>query len=195
MEARRIGEPATDPSLGYRSPLQRIELDRVRIERLLESAAETLTGDWVLVGGAAAAVWFAPSRTTEDIDLIGPHGTNADLLLLMEIAESHGLPVETINPAAGFYLRRVTGWDQELVLLRQGRAHIYRPNATLFLLLKLGRLGEKDLDDCVALLAWSEANGEPIDRTRVTTALAILAATTDVALAERRQQLADALAR
>lgn len=162
---------------------------------MLQSAAENLTGDWVLVGGAAAAVWFAPGRTTEDIDLIGPHGTNADLLLLMEIAESHGLPIETINPAAGFYLRRIIGWNQEVVLLREGRARIYRPNATLFLLLKLGRLGEKDLDDCAALLAWSEANGEPIDRGRVTTALAALPVTTDAALAERRQQLADAVGR
>ncbi len=135
--------------------MPRIELDRARIERLLQSAAEKLTGDWILVGGAAAAVWFAPGRTTEDLALIGPHGTNAELLLLMEIAESHGLPVETINPATGFYLRRIIGWDREVVLLREGRASIYRPNATLFLLLKLGRLGEKDLDDCMALLVWA----------------------------------------
>ncbi len=174
--------------------MPRIELDRARIERLLESAAEKLTGDWVLVGGAAAAVWFAPSRTTEDIDLIGPQGTNADLLLLMEIAESHGLPVETINAAAGFYLRRVIGWNQELVLLRGGHAKIYRPNATLFLLLKISRLGEKDLDDCLSLLAWSNTHAEAVDRARVATALAGLPATTDVALAERRQHLAEVLA-
>ena len=53
-----------------------MQLDRARIDRFLDRAADELEGEWVLAGGAAAAVWFAPDRTTEDIDLIGSDGTN-----------------------------------------------------------------------------------------------------------------------
>lgn len=49
------------------SAVPRVELDRTRFERFLARAADALVDDWVLVGGAAAAVWFAPGRVTEDI--------------------------------------------------------------------------------------------------------------------------------
>ena len=55
----------------------------------------------------------------------------------------------------------------------------------MFLKFKLGRLGEQDLDDCLALLAWGDAHGEPVDRA--------LAGTPDTALVERREHLAAAL--
>lgn len=194
-EGPRPATSATDRSLVvYRSAVPRVELDRTRIERFLSRAADALEGDWVLIGGAAAAVWFAPGRTTEDIDLIGSHGTNAERLRLMEVADAEGLPVEVVNSAADFYIRRYPEWNREVVLLREGAARIFRPTATMFLLFKIGRLGEQDLDDCLALLAWCDAHGESVDRARVTAALAALAETTDAALAERRRQLADALA-
>lgn len=177
----------------YGSAVPRVELDRTRIERFLARAADALVGDWVLVGGAAAAVWFAPGRMTEDIDLIGSDGTNAERLRIMEVADAEGLPVEVVNSAADYFIRRDPAWNREVVLLREGSARIYRPTATMFLLFKLGRLGEQDLDDCLALLAWGDAHGEPVDRGRVAAALAALAGTTDTALAERREQLAAAL--
>jgi hypothetical protein len=174
--------------------VSRVELDRSRIERFLARAADTLVGDWVLIGGAAAAVWFAPGRTTEDIDLVGSEGTNAERLRVMEVADEQGLPVEAVNSAADFYVRRIPDWSREVVLLRQGTsARIYRPTATMFLLLKIGRLGEQDLDDCLGLLQWCGEHSEPLDRARVSAALAQLAPTTDVALAERRSQLAGVL--
>jgi hypothetical protein len=169
----------------------RVELDRARIEQFLSRAADALDGEWVLIGGAAAAVWFSPERTTEDIDLVGSRGTNAERLRLMEVADAAGLPVEAVNSAADFYVRRVPDWNREVVMLRHGTsATIYRPTATMFLLFKIGRLGEQDLDDCLALLAWCDVNDEVVDRVRVTAAIANLPATTDTALAERRRQLA-----
>jgi hypothetical protein len=63
-----------------------LELDRARIEQFLARVVDALEGEWLLIGGAAAALWFAPARTTEDIDLIGSHGTNAERLCLMEVA-------------------------------------------------------------------------------------------------------------
>lgn len=178
----------------YRSAVVSTELDRARIERFLARAADTLEGDWVLVGGAAAAMWFAPQRTTEDIDLIGSTGTNAERLRLMEVADAEGLPVEAVNSAADFYVRRIPNWNRDVVVLKRGTtATIYRPTATNYLLLKLRRLGEDDLDDCLTLLAWCTAHGEQVDRTAVQAAIAALPATTDAALTRRRHQLATAL--
>ncbi len=179
----------------YRSVVTPTELDRARIERFLDRAANTLEGDWVLVGGAAAAVWFAPTRTTEDIDMVGAQGTNAERLHLMEVADAEGLPVEAVNSAADFYVRRVQGWNREVVELRRGpKATIYRPTATVYLLLKLRRLSEQDLDDCSSLLAWCAARSdETVDRPRVVDAITNLPATVDKQLAARRQQLADLL--
>src|SRR3970282_1481610 len=153
----------------------RRELERARIDRFLARAADRLEGDWLLVGGAAAAVWFAPDRTTEDIDLVGRAGTNSERLSLLEVADEEGLPVEAVNSAADFYVRRVPGWDAAGVILRTGAtATIRRPTATLFLLLKIGRLSEQDLDDWLALLAWCRAHGESVDRGRVPAAVAAL---------------------
>jgi hypothetical protein len=171
-----------------------LELDRARIEALLARAADTLDGDWMLVGGALAALWFSPERTTQDIDLVKRASSNDDRLRLMEVAEAEGLPVESVNSAADFVLRRIPDWTSGAVLLRSGkRAHIYRPSATVFLLSKLRRLGEQDLDDCIALMGWCAAHGEPLDRDRIRTAIDALPETTDRALADRRLQLAGAL--
>ena len=65
-------------------------LGRAHIEHFLDRAAAKLEGDWLLVGGAAAAVWFDPGRVTEDIDLIGLGGTMAERLALMELASEEG---------------------------------------------------------------------------------------------------------
>lgn len=56
------------------------------VRALVEAAGRELTGDWLPVGGAVAAVWFESGRLTEDIDLIGIQGGAADRLALMEFA-------------------------------------------------------------------------------------------------------------
>ena len=164
--------------------------DRTRTEQFLQLAADRLDGEWLLIGGGAAAAWFAAGRTTEDLDLIGLANTQDERYALMELATEAGLPVEAVNSAGGFFVRRIPDWKAHLVvLLRGGRATIYRPDATLFLLLKISRLSEVDLGDCLALLGHAEQTGEPVDVARVRAELAALPATDDVALRERRARL------
>jgi hypothetical protein len=164
--------------------------DRARIEALLHLAGERLEGEWLLVGGASAAAWFSPARTTEDLDLIGLAGTQAERFSLMELAAAAAIPIEAVNSAADFFVRRIPDWRQQLVELHRGsRATIFRPSATLFVLLKLRRLTETDLDDCTALLRHVRATGEAIDRVRVVAALDALVDTADAALARRREAL------
>jgi hypothetical protein len=166
--------------------------DRGRVEALLRLAGERLEGEWLLVGGAAAAAWFAPGRTTEDLDLVGLAGTQAERFSLMELAAEAAIPIEAVNSAADYFVRQVSDWRDQLIVLQRGsRATIYRPSATLFVLLKLARLTEVDLDDCAALLAHCHATGEsePIDAPRVLASLDALAPTSDAALAARRSAL------
>ncbi|MCC6993132.1 MAG: hypothetical protein IT370_00755 [Deltaproteobacteria bacterium] len=165
-------------------------LDRDRIVALLAAAADELTGDWLLIGGAAAAVWFAADRVTEDIDLVSLSGAQADRLALLELGERVGLAPEALNSAADYFVRRIPGWERELELHLRGRsAAIHRPTVTLFLLLKLGRLSEQDLSDCERLIAFARAHGASWDATRVVAAIDAAAATDDVPLRERRQRL------
>ncbi len=66
---------------------------------------------------------------------------------------------------------------------------IYRPTATLFLLLKLRRLSEQDLSDCLDLLRKVAAESAPLDTARVLAALDGLAETADEQLRARRARL------
>src|SRR4051812_5360772 len=112
--------------------------DRDRVRAFLALAGDRLDGEWLVIGGAAAAAWFAPPGTTEDIDMIGLGGTQAERFALMDLAVEAALPIEAVNSAADFFVRRVEGWSEHLVPLHRGtRATIYRPDATLFLLLKV----------------------------------------------------------
>lgn len=171
-----------------------LRFDRSRIQGLLELAGERLTGEWLLIGGAAAAAWFAPVRTTEDIDLIGLGGSQGERFALMELAAAAEIPIEAVNSAADFYLRRIDGWRDQLVPLHRGPcAVIYRPTATLFILLKLQRLSAVDLEDCLGLVEHCVESGEVIDHALIGARIDGLPPTGDASLTERRARLRNAL--
>jgi hypothetical protein len=171
-----------------------VDLDRARLERVVEAIAERLAGDWLLVGGALVALWLEPRRTTEDVDIVGLDGTTDERLALLRLAGELGLSVEALNSAADFFVRRIDGWREEIEPFRSGaRGRIHRPSVTLFLLLKLARLSEQDLADCLAALARARADRLRFDAGRVLAALDALPATLDAGLADRRRRLRDAV--
>src|SRR3989442_906774 len=49
-------------------------LDRERLDAIVAAIGDQLEGEWLLIGGALAALWFAPRRTTEDVDIVGLRG-------------------------------------------------------------------------------------------------------------------------
>lgn len=171
-----------------------VELDRARIEEILDAVVQQLEGDFLLIGGALVSLWLSPRRVTEDIDLIGLSGTSNERLRLMELAEQLGLPVEALNSAADFFVFRIPDWRNQIDIFMSGpRTRIHRPTPTLFLLLKIGRLSQQDLDDCTALLDRARAEGWALDRNRVLSAIdGLVAAETETV--ERRRILRDALA-
>lgn len=148
--------------------MEPLVLDRDRLDRLLETACAVLPGDWVLLGGAVAALCFSPHRVTEDIDLVPLGGADSRRYELMDFALAQGLPLEAVNSAADFFLRREEGFVADLELLREGTlGRIFRPSPTLFLVLKSTRMTESDLADCLAQVASARATGQAIDVQRV----------------------------
>lgn len=170
------------------------DFDTPRIEALLAALCERAQGEWLLIGGALVALWLSPRRTTGDIDLIGLKGTAEERHLLLQLTSDLGLPIESVNSAADFFVHRIAGWRDQLAPYRQGtKGTVYRPTPTLFLLLKIGRLSEQDLDDCRKLIERAHRDSLPIDSARVRAALAALPPALDPALADRRALLLGAL--
>lgn len=165
-------------------------MDGERIRAIVHEIGERLEGDWLLVGGGLVALWIEPGRMTEDLDIVGIAGCADPRLALLQFADDLGLPIETLNSAADFFVQRIDGWEREVELLHRGSVgRIFRPSATLFLLLKVGRLSAQDLSDCEALLQKVESEGLALDRARLLAALDGLAATDDADLSDRRARL------
>ncbi len=169
-------------------------LSKERIQQLVEAAGEQLTGDWVLVGGALAALWFAADRVTVDVDLISLPDRPERRYEIMDFALAQGLPLEAVNSAADFFLRRIPGWADDLELHEGTRARILRPTPALFLILKCGRMSEADLSDCLGLLALAQRTGMHVDRARVLAHLAGLPPAESEEATKRRESLREALA-
>lgn len=144
-------------------------LDQNMLKRFVRLAADELRGDWVIIGGTVLPLLGIMHRTTVDIEIAGPEDTGQEqIVVLMEIAERLGLPVEAINQAGAYFLRKIDGWETMLEILRKGKkAIVYRPDVTLFILLKLQRLTESDLSDCLEFLRFAAKQNEPLDLERV----------------------------
>jgi hypothetical protein len=131
-----------------------VQITEKHLKRFLKIAGNRLSGDWVIIGGSVIPLIGGAYRVTNDIDLSGPEtATQKDTVTLMEIAQEIGLPVEAINQAGAFFLKKVPSWRKQLVVVHRGKkASFFRPNATLYLLLKIPRFSESDLTDCITLI-------------------------------------------
>lgn len=144
-------------------------MDSKFLKKFIKILGKRVKGDWIILGGTVLPLLEASSRHTKDIDLAAPlHATQKDILTLMDIAESLHLPIEAINQAAGFFLYRIPDWQKEIILFHKGtKANVFRPSATLYLLLKIKRMNETDLDDCLKMIEFSKRQREAIDKNRI----------------------------
>lgn len=165
------------------------ELDRERLETIVNAVADRLPGDWLLLGGALVALWLDNRRTTMDVDLVGMEGTLEERYALMRLAAELGLAPEALNSASDFFLHQVPDWRREIEVWKRGAAGtIWRPTPTLLILLKSGRLSEQDLADCEAAIERARIEGHPLDRARLRPWLDSLPPASG-ALARRRERL------
>lgn len=150
-------------------PIPMKNVDKKLMLQFLKLAGERLKGDWTVIGGTVLPLLGLDDRVTVDIDIVGPRSAGqSETLQLMEIAETLGLAVESINQAGAFFLRKIPDWKESLVLVHEGKgARLFRPNTTLFLELKVGRLDDVDLQDCLNTIRLSGKSVEAIDRQRI----------------------------
>ena len=131
----------------------------------LKSVVNDLEGDWLVIGGALLAIIQTESRATVDIDLCPIGEMNNELRLsLMTVAQNAGLTIESINPAADFFLKQIPNWKSAIVLFLKGsKGSLYRPSFELYIKLKIERLSETDILDCILYYEWNIKNNLPID--------------------------------
>ncbi len=140
-------------------------LDEKLLRRFLKLASERLSGEWVLLGGMVLPFLEHAYRVTSDIDFVPVKAVGNDQTLeVMKICEELGLPIETVNGAASFFLHKIQDFKSQLVLIEEGKAKIYRPSVMLFLQLKFARLSESDLHDCLEMLKVKSSELLPQER-------------------------------
>lgn len=123
-----------------------------QVQKIVDYLADDLGGDWFLTGGALVQLAFNPTRGTEDLDFVRiSHPELSDEASRNQLYQwlmRNGLGPEWVNPAVEPFVREVSGWQQEVILLKQGRSgRVLRPNLTLFVYLKLRRGTSIDLAD------------------------------------------------
>lgn len=104
-----------------------------------------LPGDWLLVGGSLLVAKGVSDRATVDIDLVGlSNPGQTETLRLMEIASEAGLPIETLNQAAGYFVLKIPELRDHLRLWFSGKqGKLFEPDLYLYVRLKVGRFSEK----------------------------------------------------
>ena len=144
-------------------------MEKKLLEKFIHLLANKVEGKWIIIGGSVLPLLEASFRHTQNIYILSPpQSTQKDTLTLMEIAQSLGLPIEAINQAASFFLYKIPNWEKELVLIhKSSKTYIFRPSATLYILLKLNRLSETDFEDCKNMIAYAKTHQEPIDKKRI----------------------------
>ncbi len=141
------------------------QLNAHLLKKFLKTASLKLTGEWLLVGGTLLPAVGIDIRATLDIDIIGlGKKEKQQSLELMEIAESLGLSIESINQAADFFLNRLKYTKADLIPLIEGkRCTIYRPSCFLYIKLKSLRLTETDLSDCLSYFDFCVTRDKNLD--------------------------------
>lgn len=148
----------------------------------------------MVVGGAFAALKLRRDRLTQDVDIMGLENTNAERLALMELAEQEGYPIETMNSAVDYFVRKIPDWESHLVELYRGqKSVVYGPDLTLFVMLKVGRMSEQDLADCLDAVDRSKRTNEKIDWARVQAAIELSGPLSDAAMARQAQLISQRL--
>ncbi len=142
-----------------------IVISKELLDQFFELASEKLSGEWILLGGSILPYLGRPIRATVDIDLATTSLRAGERQLeLMEIAESLSLPAEAVNTTAEFFVRKIPGFENNLVhLYSKGDFRVSRPNVNLFIQLKISRLSESDLDDTLEFLQFAREIEEYID--------------------------------
>lgn len=141
-----------------------MKIQQTLLLKFQKLAVESLSGEWVLIGGAVLHLLGKDERITLDIDLARKSGQLDETLELVKIAEKLKLPISAVNQAGGFFIRQIRGWEKRLILVAESKTcRLYRPNGTLYLQLKIARMSESDLQDCLQMIRYCRQHKEDLD--------------------------------
>lgn len=132
------------------------------ITSIIKSASKQIDGEWVLLGGSILPFLGINDRITMDVDLVplGPP-TTEHTIKLMDIAKSHGLPIEAINHSSQYFLLKIKNYKNHLItIINESNFKLYIPDIILYTTLKLNRCSESDLLDIQKYIKYCD----PIDR-------------------------------
>ncbi|MFK8137981.1 MAG: hypothetical protein AB8E15_06455 [Bdellovibrionales bacterium] len=143
------------------------------LEQFVLLASQRLRGDWVVCGASILPLLGINARTTWDIDFFGlDNPSQNESHKLMEIAESLGVPPECISSSAGFYLKKEKNFRAHLIEMNKNKdTTIFRPDLFLFTQLKLKRLTEVDLQDCIDLAIFEKNKKTNFRKTKILSGL------------------------
>ncbi len=151
-----------------------------RAKRFIKEALARVRGDWLIFGGAVLPLLGdEEARPTLDIDVaaLGWDAPQSAQLKWMDTAEALGLAPEAINTAGAFFVGKLKLTETDCALLAEGKGvRLFRPGPTAYLSLKLGRLSENDLVDCMRWIDRCRRENETIDLKEVRKAMAALRA-------------------
>lgn len=141
------------------------------LKKFLKTAVKRLKGEWVLLGGTLLPYLGCNHRSTTDIDFVPIQASsNQQTLELMKISEDLKLPIETVNMAALYFLQKIPEYKKHLVVLEETKTcTVFRPDIFLYLSLKIGRLSESDLLDCLEMLKLEKDELPKGDLKKITT--------------------------
>ena len=95
-------------------------ITRSTLAKFVKLAGDRLTGDWVIIGGVVLPILGIDIRSTTDIDVAGPpDASQAQMLTLMDIVATLGLPVESINQAGAYFLYKIKNWQNMILLIHR----------------------------------------------------------------------------
>ncbi len=143
-------------------------METSKITAVIDEICQKIGGSWLLTGGGLVQLHFKAERATEDVDLVPIHHDRlSDVAAQNQLFQSAirlGLGPENVNSAAQFFVNQIPDWKSHVVLLKSGaEGSVYRPDLTLFIVLKLHRATPIDLEDiasAVQALGKSEFNFE-----------------------------------
>lgn len=134
------------------------------LKEFQKEALRSLTGEWVIMGGAVLHLLNINERITLDIDLARKTGQTDETLALLKITDKLKLPLSSINQAGAFFLRQISDWEMKLIVCAENKkCRILRPNGTLYLQLKIKRMSESDQQDCLQMIKYCKKHQEELD--------------------------------
>ena len=138
------------------------------MKQFLKKSPEFLKGEWVLLGGALLPLLGENVRSTTDIDLVPLKEQRGQLLNVFNLAEALKLPIESVNLAASYFLLKMKDYEHNLILIHETQSFaLYRPNLFLYLQLKLKRLSQTDLEDCLSYIRYTKKKKEPFKESEI----------------------------